>query len=51
MGRYTYPCAKCGTILTEKTDVRNSHAPEHQLCAACAEEARKALNEKDDLET
>lgn len=55
MGRYQYPCAKCGTILTEKTHSTQSDAPEHKLCAACEEAARKELQEKgeltDDLET
>jgi DNA-directed RNA polymerase subunit RPC12/RpoP len=54
MGRYSYPCAKCGQTITEKVNVSNTTEVAHKLCAVCEEEWRKAHSkddeEKDDLQ-
>lgn len=41
MGRYTFPCAGCGSPQTVKTQASDSAGVPHHLCASCAEEKQR----------
>jgi predicted SprT family Zn-dependent metalloprotease len=50
MGRYEYHCARCAQKIITKTQLNESQAPTHQLCAACAEATKEERAKEESAE-